>query len=81
MKVEKLAKNGEMVQNSQPLSLFQLIQEVRQEKSFSTLLLRHAKHETSQAYVVAGRIDRKGGVPQLSEGLNVDGCRLHFIYA
>ena len=61
--------------------LFQLIQQVRQEKSFSTLLLRHAKHETSQAYVVAGRVDRKGGVPQLFEWLNVDGSRLHFIYA
>jgi hypothetical protein len=31
--------------------------------------------------VVAGRVDRKGGVPQLFEWLNVDGSRLHFIYA
>jgi len=61
--------------------LFQLIQEVRQEKSFSTLLLRHAKHEASQAYVVSGCVYREGGVPKLLEGLDVDGCRLHFIYA
>jgi len=61
--------------------LFQLIQQVRQEKRFSALLFRHAKHEASQAYVVSGCVYREGWIPQFLEGLDVDRSRLHLIYA
>jgi hypothetical protein len=61
--------------------LFQLIQKVRQEKRFSTLLFRYAKHETSQAYMVSGCVYREDWGPQFLEGLDVDMSRLHLIYA
>ena len=80
-----VGRGGETIGEEQVAYLLDWLEttgaQVRQEKGFSTLLFRHAKHEASQAYVVSGCVYREGWVPQFLEGLDVDRSRLHLIYA